>query len=189
MRMTTADIAKVSLAVIAIAGGSDMAMGLEPREVGLDGAEMAVQRRAKKDRGEASMRLGDVDWQGTSAQARLNKTTLVIKGRRTDWPSRTSAVSQSIDLYLRDYKGPGRYEASIGSAFLVVGVDAGGATDSKMDAALVETLTKAKHLQIAGAEVVIESASDTEIVGTFSFDGGPTTISEGRFRALVKAAK
>jgi hypothetical protein len=117
------------------------------------------------------------------------RTTLVISGSRLAGSTSSRMVRQSIEFHIPEYAGPGPYEAAIGSMFLVVGVDTRGKTDSDMDAAVVEALTKAKHLQLAGAKVVIESANDTEIVGRFSFDRGPTNISNGRFRALVKARK
>jgi len=134
------------------------------------------------------MLLGDADWQGTSSRASFKGTTLKVEAARMDGPLR-SKVRQSLTLYLPEFDGPGTYTAKRGSAFLVVGIDAGGESTPEMDAALVEALTKAKHLQLEGAEVVVESASDTQVVGSFSFDDGRMQVEDGQFRAVFRKKK
>jgi len=131
------------------------------------------------------MMLGDVEWKGTSARAKRKKRTLIVTGARMDGPLR-SKVRQSVDLYLPEFNGPGTYTAKVGSMFLVVGIKADAETDSEMDAAMAEALTKARHLQLEGAEVIVESDDGTQVVGRFSFAGRTTAISDGRFRAILK---
>jgi hypothetical protein len=150
-------------------------------------------RRRDRDRGELSMMLGGVEWKATSARAKVQDGLLVISGSRMDGDRTTSVVRQSVELQIEEYAGPGRYQASANplrpSLFVVVGLKADAESDAEMDAALVDTLSKATHVRLAGAEVTIESASDTEIVGTFSHESVEPSIAQGRFRAVIRKAR
>ena len=108
----------------------------------------AQSKRTKKDRGDASMQLGDVEWKGTSARARVKEKTgtLIVSASRTDGSSQTGRVRQSIELYLSGYDGPGSYAAAIGSMFLVAGLNPDAQTGSQMNAAVVRALSQAEHL-------------------------------------------
>lgn len=144
------------------------------------------QERKKKDRGDASMLLGDVQWQATSARAKMKNTTLIISASRMDGSVHSTMVRQSIDMYIPDFSGPGTYEAAQGSMFLVVGLDASATENAEMDKAVVDALMKSKRKYMHGAKVVIQSASDTEIVGSFSLEVGAPKVTKGSFRALLK---
>lgn len=160
------------------------------------------QKRAKRDRGEMSMMLGDVKWEATSARARLKDKKLKITGSRMDGSVQTSMVRQALDLQIADFNGPGSYEVPRGhqgmmSNFSVVGLDtksiteadskpAGEQQDKAMSKELMKSLADAKLVHLGGAKVEITAASDSEISGTFSFDDGKHQFTDGKFRAVIK---
>lgn len=149
------------------------------------------EQSRRRDRGDLAMRLGDVEWKATRCRAEIEGDELVISASRLDGRvTQGQAIRQSIELRIGDYAGPGSYTIpgdSAASLFLVVGISAGDAeTPEGMDAAMVEALTRAKHVVLAGAKVSIESADEAQITGTFSWDGGTPAISEGKFRALIR---
>ncbi len=149
------------------------------------------KNRKDKDRGELTMLLNGVEWQAFSARARIRENILKISGSKSEGSYETKVVRQSLELSIRDYAGPGTYEASMtpmgSSIFLVVGLNT--QSETEMEKEVLESLTKAKHMLLTGAEIVIESDNGKEIRGTFSFKRGDSSIKDGKFRAIIKANK
>jgi len=151
--------------------------------------------RATKDRGTSSMQLGERAWIGTSARARIGEgNVLRISTSRSDTVD-GKRRRESLTIVLRDYKGVGKYTASpMGSNFVGVSLDVGGATGAKTDEAVANEVTKAltgsQVLLLTGMTVEITSADDTAIEGTFQHmppaGSKQPPIRDGRFRALVK---
>ena len=155
-------------------------------------------KKPRKDRGDASMTVAGVAWTGEAAKATLKGSRLTIKANRTDM-TEGAVTRQELHLVISDYKGPGDYETGIAdSRFLGVGLDvatakAAASDDAKTTKVAADSLSAAKHVLLSKAKVHIDSASEAEIVGTFSWTPsmgmqGPE-ITGGKFRALVAQPK
>jgi hypothetical protein len=157
------------------------------------------KRKPKKDLGEASMLLGDLEWEASSAKASLNKEYAIhsITARRSEY-SDGKSKSQALTLRVMEFNGPGSYRADTGgSHFIAVGVGTKAAEEAKTDeqttALATDTLTKAKRMILGNAEVIVESVSEKEVIGTFSWQPPPKydypPITNGKFRAIIKRKK
>jgi hypothetical protein len=159
-----------------------------------DPAHRASKREARKtkDRGDASVKLGDVEWQAERAKAKLRNGTLTIEASRMDIKD-SRASRQQITLVLPDYKGPGSYKVrTVGSAFLGVGVDTDAIraadTDDKQVAEATKAVKGASMIPLLQAEAKVESDDGTQIVGSFSqpaLGKRYPALQDGRFRALL----
>jgi hypothetical protein len=152
-----------------------------------------LEKRAKKDRGQASVKIGDRLWDSKSANAKVGKSgdTLHIDISRSDFKGKKASREQ-FKLVLRDYKGPGTYQASSGSVFLGVGLDQdeleAATTDEKATDVVTKAVTKSKMIMLLKTTVVVESADDKQVVGTFSQPAIAKypAITDGTFRAILK---
>jgi len=171
--------------------------GSEPALSTESGASATPRKRrwrTKRDRGEMAMQLGEIEWTG-SARAKLKNGNLKLSGSNGQKIG-TAWVSQSIELNIKDYSGPGDYTVPrhplLPSLFLTVGFDEStieASDDAGVNKAAIETLRKAKMIHLAGTKVTIESADDRQIIGTFSFKEGDPSITSGKFRAVMSKPK
>lgn len=149
-------------------------------------------QREKKDRGDFSMLLDGAEWAAKSTSARLRDGTLKISASRIDGSPSTSMVRQSVDFDIANFDGPGTYTLGMSSMFSVVGFETGAAEQTDVNQQLAEVLSKASMVRLQYAEVTIDSVSDQEISGRFapgevrSMGGDTVSITEGKFRAIVK---
>lgn len=155
------------------------------------------KKRERKDRGDASVLLGDQKLDDGNARFRLKEGTLSVS---LSWNSREGEeqVRRTVDLKVKDYKGPGTYKiSSMGSRFVSVGLNvstAKKATDDGGDEAIkaeaMKAISGAQHMILQGADVVINAASDEEVSGQFSWTApaglNKPSLSEGRFRATAR---
>lgn len=155
------------------------------------GTALGRQKRERKDRGDGSMMLGEMEWLATSARARRKDDVLTISMSRMDGSVGEKMVRHSLELHLRDFQGPGDYTigmvGGVPSLYIVVGFEV-PASESKKDAkeAAMLAFNQSKTVMLRGARVSITSVSDTEVVGTFEHKAGKLPISNGKFRAVVK---
>jgi hypothetical protein len=155
------------------------------------GAASGRTKREKKDRGDGSMMLGEMEWLATSARARRKDEVLTISMSRMDGSVGEKMVRHSLELHIRDFKGPGDYTigmvGGVPSLYIVVGFEA-PKSESEEDAkaAAIQAFNQSKTIMLRGAKVTIASASDTEVVGTFEYNTGKLPITNGKFRAIVK---
>ncbi|MFT4842807.1 MAG: adhesin HecA-like repeat protein [Planctomycetota bacterium] len=150
--------------------------------------------RSKRDRGAASMTLGETQWQADSAKAKLRNGNLTISARNLDMTG-GQVKSQDLTLSVPDYNGPGDYTTGFsGSRFIGVGIDVDAAKAASGDEratseAVTDSLLGASHLMLSKAKVTIVAASDVEISGTFSWQPPQgvvqPAIQGGTFRALL----
>lgn len=178
--------------VLTAASGNDNACAANQDPKPSKAPASTEAQREKKDRGDLSMLLDGAEWAAKSASARLREGTLKISASRIDGSPSTSMVRQAIDLDIADFDGPGTYTLGMSSMFSVVGFEAGAAEQSDMNQQLADVLSKASMVRLQNAEVVIDSVGDKEISGHFapgelrSMSGEPISITEGKFRAIVK---
>ncbi len=163
---------------------------------GKDKAPLAKKKgRVKKDKGEASMKVGDFEWRADGAAARHTDKALSIHASRNDM-SGDSVKRQELHLVIDNYAGPGDYTTSLsGSRFVGVGLDIAAGKAAKGDDAeaktlAMESLAKAEHMMLSKATIKITASSDSEISGSFSWTPASgldkPAIREGSFRAIVK---
>lgn len=160
-------------------------------------ADKSKSKRQKKDRGEASMKLGETEWQAESARPRLKDGKLSISASQTDM-SDGKIKRQELQLTIKDFKGPGEYTLQMTDAmFIGVGMDMDKAKAAAADGeeatkkAAADMLGGSEMLMMPGAVVTIESANDKEVTGTFSWtppphDKNKPTITDGKFRAVYR---
>ncbi len=155
--------------------------------------------REKKDRGDSSMKIGGVEWLGSSARATARETTggttLTIKTSRSERSDGT-VKRQELHLQIESYAGPGDYEvARTGSRFISVGFDTkvADATDDGATQEAMKAITGADHLMLMGAKVHVDTDDGKTITGTFSWTPpkglDQPEISDGKFRAIVPPPK
>lgn len=156
-----------------------------------DSAAKKRKKRIKKDRGQAAAKIGERDWEGERASAKVVSGKLRIDISRMDMNDGKVSREQFI-MILPDYKGPGTYTTSGGSMFVGVGFDTGevkaATTDDKVGEVATKAMTGAKTIMLMKTTVVVETADDKQIVGTFSQPAIARypEISNGSFRAIVK---
>jgi len=147
-------------------------------------------KRVKKDRGEASMMLGDLAWRAERAKAYIEGSELTIKASRTDGSYSSTFVRQQLTLNIKNFDAEGQYEAekaSMGlSNFTVVGLDGGSASEAEIDKAAMETLMDAKFTLLDGATVTVSAMDDHEVKGHFSHETSDPSVTKGTFRAVIK---
>lgn len=161
-----------------------------------DKAAPPATQRPAKDRGEASMKLGDTAWTADRVRAKKMNGALRIHASHTEVDNK-KVTRQELNLLVPDFHGPGDYVASPGgSRFIGVGMDvkaaAGAADDADQKKLAMDAVSKAKHMLLSGANVHIDAASDTEVSGTFSWQpsgGNDQPITDGRFRAPIDDRK
>jgi len=159
-----------------------------------NGADSKRQDRAEKDRGSASMMIGDQQWSATSARAKLKAEKLSISASRMD--RRDGEMSrQELKLVVDDFRGVGSYEAMDGgSMFVGVSLDVEKAsadqTDEDTARTAAEMLGGSDLLMLGGAQVEITAADDQHIEGTFTWTPSQRlnrpAIRAGEFRAVIK---
>ncbi len=167
-------------------------------------ADEVEGKRKKKDRGDASAKIGDAIWEASSAKARIRNGTLTIQASRNDM-SGPSVKRQELHLQIDNYAGPGDYRTGrTGSRFVGVGInkeeakqavekdeESGKGTETTKVA--TKAITGASHTMLAGVEVHIETADDAQITGTFSWQPPKglkdPPIRDGQFRALIRKPK
>lgn len=157
-------------------------------------------QKSKKDKGDASMKLGGSDWTASQASFKLDGGKLTIKASANQFVD-NNAMRQELHLQIDDYKGAGSYTTGLaGSRFVSVAVDTGTAEaasktgdQAKVDEVVTDAISQAGMVTLTNATVVIDSAGETEIVGSFSWT--PPTgskdpeITGGKFRAIAKPKK
>ena len=158
-------------------------------------ADEPRKKREKKDPGEASMKLGGVEWTAERAKARVKGNKVTIKASRMD--NVDGKISrQELHLQIDEAKGPGDYVTGFsGSRFIGVGFDTEkmkkATEEGKETAAAVGALKGASHMMLSAAKVHIDSMNEHEIVGTFSWAppkgmANAKAITDGKFRAVVR---
>lgn len=156
-----------------------------------DPASRIARKRPSKDRGEASMKLGDAAWTADRAKARLKDNTLVIRASRM---GKVGDTMQRDELHLAvdNFHGPGEYTATMsGSRFIRVGIntsEAATGSDKDVTDEAVKAISGSKHLMLSGAKITVTVASASEVTGTFAWQSpraGDSPISDGSFRAIV----
>lgn len=165
------------------------------KQADADAGAAKKDEKAKKDRGDASVKMGDVEWTAEIASARIAEGKLKLDLSRMDRADgRTSR--DSFTLIVPEYEGPGDYMTQMGSMFVGVGFDhaalgaaegkEGKADDAKVEKAAVDAIKQAKTLMLYNTKIHIESDADDQIVGTFEKADGKPPLTDGKFRALVK---
>jgi hypothetical protein len=167
-------------------GGAETAAGAQPEKA-------PRAKKDGKDRGEATMTIGSLAWEADRVKATRKDGTLTIRATRTKMGKQASR--QELHLQIDAFAGPGDYTTGMsGSRFVGVGLDveaaeAAGDTDDAAKATAAKALSAAEHMMLAGARVLITSASDTEVSGTFSWQPPrgleKPAIESGTFRAPV----
>jgi hypothetical protein len=153
--------------------------------------------KVKKDYGDASMMLGDTKWDDASANARFKDDGKTLKLSISKSQSVDGIYKRdSMNLTIKDYKGPGTYkiESPALAMFIGVGIDTKKASEAKTDDEVkkqaTSILTGAKTMLLMGIEISVTKADDKEIHGTFKWEVGPKigkpAITDGKFRAIVK---
>ncbi len=148
-------------------------------------------KRPPKDKGEASMKIGDKPWAASRASAYFKKDRLKILA---SWSKSVDGkrVRQALTLSIPGFAGPGTYELKGNSStFTAVGLDLdqiGDNSDAATKEAILGALSTSTVLLLTGATVTITSDTENQVEGTFSWPGrrGQTPITEGVFRAVVK---
>jgi hypothetical protein len=169
-----------------------------------DDADAEKPAAGAKDRGEGSAKFGDVAWVGESASAKLKDGKLRLSISKMDMTDK-GISRDAFTLVIDDYAGPGDYTTKgYSSNFTGVGFDTerakaavdaeGKVDDAKVTAQAIDTIQKAQVILMSGTEIHIESATDDEFVGTFSWkpNGGMANkppITDGKFRAVVRKKK
>ena len=144
-----------------------------------------------KDKGEATMKLGDTVWAASRASASFKKDRLKIRASRSETVD-GKRVRQALTLSISDFAGPGTYELKgNNSSFTAVGLDLEQLDDDSDAAAkkmILGALSKSTVFLLKGTTVTITSEKDNEVKGTFSWPGrlGQPPITEGIFRAVIK---
>ncbi|MCB9879253.1 MAG: hypothetical protein H6835_16785 [Planctomycetes bacterium] len=145
--------------------------------------------KTEKDRGEASMTLGDATWTAERTSAKLVDGKLSIRASRMDMKGGKIA-RQELMLEVSGFHGADDYRTSLhGSRFIGVALDAPAAEkgDEAATKAATDALTGAQHLMLSAATVVVTAADEDEVSGTFSWEPPPgmkqPAIRDGRFRA------
>lgn len=185
-------IASIFLSFVLIAACGNDSTGAANGEPASGRPSANATERQKKDRGDLSMLLDGAEWTATSASARLGNGTLKISASRIDGSPSTSMVRQAVDLDIANFDGPGTYTLGMSSFFSVVGFETGAVEQSDVNQQLAEVLSKASMVRLQGSQVVIDSVSEKEVTGHFSpgevptMGGDTVTITEGKFRAVVK---
>lgn len=186
-------IASIILSFVLIAAcGNDNAGAGNPEPQPGEAPAAGGSEREKKDRGDFSMLLDGAAWTARSASARMRDGKLKISASRIDGSPSATMVRQAVDMDIANFDGPGTYTLGMSSMFSVVGFDTNAAEQADMNQQLAEVLSKASMVRLQNAEVVIDSVSDEEITGHFapgevrSMSGDAVTITEGKFRAIVK---
>ena len=152
--------------------------------------------RVKKDRGDASVTIGDTLWEAKRASAKLKNGVLTITASRMDFVGKR-ATRQQVTLVIADYKGPGKYKVrSIGSVFLGVGLDTdkleAANTDKKVEETAIKAIKKSSIIPLMNATAEIASDDGKQLIGTFSqpaLGKRLPALEKGTFRALIKQAK
>jgi hypothetical protein len=156
------------------------------------GADSPRQQRPARDRGEASMRIGEASWQTRSANARVRGNTLNVSAMHSNRIEET-VITERLSLRIPDYQGPGHYAAATGSNVVRAGVripqDADDSTQAA-SAVLADALQGARMIRLDNAEVDIDSVADGFVEGRFRLEAGSgraqPSISEGVFRARLR---
>ena len=157
------------------------------------------KRRRDKDRGEASMMLGDKEWKASRARFKLDENgVLKLSMTKSDYSGEKSS-RDSLDLRIKDFKGPGTYTVEpMGSRFIGVAIDikaatAAGDNDEATKKEAMKAISGAKHTLLTGATVEVTAASDDEITGTFSWTPpkglNKPAMSKGTFRAKLRVKR
>ncbi len=152
--------------------------------------------KPKKDRGSATVMIGDELWEATSCRPKLrdgNKLKLTCaKSNYSDG----KAMRQSIDVVLENYTGPGEYEANFTSMFMGVGFNtdrmkAAEGNDDATSKEVMSAISGSTRIMMQGARFVIESANEDVISGTFSLQakGRSPAMTDGQFRAVFRKKK
>lgn len=162
----------------------------EPKKKATEGRK----KRVKKDRGEGSMMLGEIEWLSTSARAKLKDDKLKISMSRMDGRVGEKMVRHSLTLHVPDFKGPGDYTipsfGGIPSLYVVVGFDVSDTkSEDEGQAAAMKALSESKTVMLAGAKVTITSVTATEVIGTFEHKTAKVSMTDGKFRAIIKPNK
>ena len=150
-------------------------------------------KREKKDRGDASAKIGTMEWVAENAKAKLKNGVLNIDASRTDIADK-KVSRQQLTMNLPGYKGPGTYEVTPhGSMFLGVGMDTEeikkATTDDKQAEVATKAVSKSQTILLMKMTAVVESDDGTQIVGTFSqpaLGKRYPAIADGKFRAILK---
>ena len=145
--------------------------------------------QTQKDRGEATMQVGDRQWSAERCSAKLVDGKLTIRASRTDMDGGRVA-RQELVLELAGFRGAGDYLTGLsGSRFLGVGIDTSAVQQGEQPVteAATAAIKGAEMLRLTAAKVVVTGADEAEVSGTFSWQPptGSTqpAIRDGRFRA------
>ena len=156
------------------------------------GADSSRTQRPAKDRGEASMRIGEAGWQARGANARLRGNTLSVSAMRFHRVE-AAVITERLSLRIPDYQGPGHYAAATGSNFVRAGVSIPQDADDSTQAAsavLANALKGARMIRLDSAEVAIDSVADGFVMGRFRLEatsgGAQPAVSDGVFRARLR---
>lgn len=152
-----------------------------------------AENKPKKDRGTASVMIGDNLWEATSCRPKLRESgSLKLTCSRSNY-SGGKARRQSIDVVLENYSGPGEYEANHFSFFIGVGIDTDAmkkaeGDDSATQKEVMSAISGSSRIRMQGARFVIDSANDREITGTFSLPARAASpaMTQGEFRAVFR---
>lgn len=180
-----------------LASGCGNESSNDPSQDGPGGAKASQEpraKRAKKDRGDASMVFDGTAWSAESAKATARGDSLTIRASRMD-KVEDVMVREELHFAIREFTGPGDYTSAMsGSRFLRVGINtksaaAAGSDDAAVGKEITKALQGSKHQMLMGAKITITKVSNSEVSGTFSWTsptGSGKTITDGNFRALLR---
>ena len=153
----------------------------------------------EKDRGTATVTIGDTEWTAESCKARPRKndalkitcSTVNMEGGKVD--------RVALDILLPAFKGPGDYKAgNFGTTFSGVGFEAKKATEGKDEDQAAKDAIKAGmkgatiHM-LGGMPVTVTKADASFIDGTFSFAAEASmktpAFKNGTFHAVMAEKK
>ncbi|MBZ5713806.1 hypothetical protein [Nannocystis pusilla] len=153
--------------------------------------------RTAKDRGDATVTMDGKPWTADRCSARIKAVDggekLAVSCSRMV-TSDGSVSGDQLTLVVEDYKGAGTYTTTGSSHFATVGVDtaaAGAAQDGDAKNEVVaDSIRGARHVSLAGAQVVVGAVSDAAVDGSFAWTPeagkeGPT-LADGKFHAVRK---
>ena len=139
------------------------------------GADSSRTQRPAKDRGEASMRIGEAGWQARGANARLRGNTLSVSAMRFHRVE-AAVITERLSLRIPDYQGPGHYAAATGSNFVRAGVSIPQDADDSTQAAsavLANALKGARMIRLDNAET-LDLVAFRDAVSSMSGGSAPT---------------
>lgn len=189
-RRTTMALAVVLLASIAGCNGKAPEAPGQAVAAAEEAKPAARRSRSEEDRGNASFVVAGAQWTGERASARVKDGNLRISASHTTRVG-DAMNRDSLELAIKDYKGPGTYKANMSSMFVRVSITMPKEGGSEADATklLVDAIGDAGNIRLANADVEISAASDGYIDGRFSLDtpGMPDkSVTAGQFHARVR---